>query len=274
MATLIGNTTEEASNAEPGAGKILAAQFECTTEGTLEELHIISNKTWLGGEETFLGIAEEGAGVPGTFLESVHSVGKPKEKVAFALAGLSVKVKKGTKYWLEGLNQASAQQAFIAAKTAGSETVRASTKKFTKLETTSEWLAAKKAGPLTFWGTGTESGSGTTAACKTKVTLLSSANPSFNATVGATAHFAFADKASVIVTTQAQALTKLRFQDSATPTAIMQARASAKIVIADSANASQIQQAVGKARLVFTGSATTAEGEGAGRHVVVFIFDD
>lgn len=276
MATLLGESAEQATNVS-ASGKEIAGQFECTIAGILEELHVIPNKTWtLGGAtKVFLGIAEENAGVPGTVMASKESAEVPKEKIAFALAGFSVALTLGTKYWLIAKSGNTTGLASVAGKTAGASTVRKSTKTVAKIETLTEWEAAEAKGPLSFWGTGTESGGGALqVAGVAKIKLFGSAAPEQAQAVAGVSRVRIQTSAALLQTLAAGGTARVTLKDTAALQQALSMAGVSTVRVQTAGQAGQIMGVAGVAQVRFKGTANVKLAETGGRKIAIFIYEE
>jgi len=282
MALLIGSETTAPHNETGNAAQIAFWRFEAQHTGTIEELILKTGTIAPTATSLILGVYEESAEVPTEVLGQGTFGSKPGESAEIKVTGLSIKVVKGTFYWLAFLPIGGTIH-YKLTEPGGTLKDKLSTKKaYTKLEKTTEFSFPGALGPIWFKGVGTESGAAT-AAGKTAVTLAATARATgVVATAGTTpvaivtkaaaaqvqhavgaSALILADTATPATKTAASAQTSVTLAAKATPAAGVTARAQAAVQLAAKAAAANVIAAQANARISLAAKVSAATASAA-----------
>jgi hypothetical protein len=163
MAQLIGSSSTFSGSADGiGVKTAEAAQFTCTTSGTIDTIQFFNTTADANITSVWLGIFTDGSNLPVTLLGQAQRSGTLPLNTLCSATGLSVHVVSGTVYWLALCPQGSTGQANWNDATTGaggSLLAGASSTTMTDLSSSpGTWSPVSGFGPFQIYATGTPDG--------------------------------------------------------------------------------------------------------------------
>jgi hypothetical protein len=157
MALLIGTEAAQVVPFNGNAKQQVAQLLECTAEGELDEIHIRSGSTVQSAGAIWVAVYADNAGSPSAVLGVGKTEVKPAKEEWYGVKLTSaVKLTKGTKYWLGGVDVAALWR--LMGVTGGATTLKRTTAEtFTEPTESESWETFGK-GPISIYGTGTATG--------------------------------------------------------------------------------------------------------------------